>query len=389
MVERRINDFPDDILTHIVSFLPFKDAFKTTVLSKKWVSLCYKLSNLEINDEGVNNAEDWIHFRRFVDAIILSPHSQNVTLKSFNLRCSSEFVDCDGFDKLVEAAKQRHVEYLDLCLLNVPLAPSIFCCDTLVVLKLARIRVGTSFNCSAHLPSLKTLVMFAVFFEDMENCFKLLSGCPKLECLDTTFIKPGFTIVEANAGVTERGYFKPLSNLINASIHIRDVPLKALYNVQYLCVTNSRLGKTISDDEIYSYYKGLPLFGNLTELQLYFRRGIHDWGEVVKMLQKCPKLQALKIVKGFDSTTKENWKYPYDVPECVLSRLTTCNIVGYEAFEHDFQFATYILQNARLLQVMTICNAKYSNPNPVPKPQYLEDLYSCPKISPACKLSII
>lgn len=58
-----------------------------------------------------------------------------------------------------------------------------------------------------------------------------------------------------------------------------------------------QLGKTISDDEIYSYYKGLPLFGNLTELQLIFRRGIHDWGEVVKMLQKCSKLQALKIVK--------------------------------------------------------------------------------------------
>jgi hypothetical protein len=139
-VEMRINDFPDDILTHILSFLPFKDAFRTTVLSKRWVSLCYKLSNLEINDEGVNNAEDWIHFRQFVDAIILSPRSKNVTLESFNLRCSSKFVDCVDFDKLVEAAKQRHVECLDLCLLNVPLAPSIFCCETLVVLKIGKIK---------------------------------------------------------------------------------------------------------------------------------------------------------------------------------------------------------------------------------------------------------
>jgi hypothetical protein len=81
--------------------------------------------------------------------------------------------------------------------------------------------------------------MVAVCFEDMEDWFKLLSGCPKLECLETKFIKPGFTIVEAKADVTERGYFKPLSNLIDASIGLLDVPLKALYNVQYLCVSNS------------------------------------------------------------------------------------------------------------------------------------------------------
>ncbi|KAK2376314.1 FBD-associated F-box protein [Trifolium repens] len=35
----RINDFPDEILTHILSFLPSKDAFRTTVLSKRWLSL--------------------------------------------------------------------------------------------------------------------------------------------------------------------------------------------------------------------------------------------------------------------------------------------------------------------------------------------------------------
>jgi len=196
--------------------------------------------------------------------------------------------------------------------------------------------------------------------------------------------------------------------------------LVCFYNV-YVSYCVLQLGKNISDEEIYSYYKGLPLFGNLTELRLVWHHGIHDWGVVVKMLQNCPKLQALKIIKvclshqrivtdfflfffvfkyfyksyfvsnwqGFNSTTRENWKYPFHVPKCVLSCLTTCNILGYEAFEHDFQFATYILKNARLLQVMTIRHAKYSNPNPVPKPQYLEDLYSCPKISPACQLSII
>jgi hypothetical protein len=67
-----------------------------------------------------------------------------------------------------------------------------------------------------------------------------------------------------------------------------------LYVSSY-CVVQFR--KILHNEEINSYYKGLPVFGNLTELQLHwYHKDIHDWGEV-KMLQNCPKLQALQIVK--------------------------------------------------------------------------------------------
>jgi len=40
------------------------------------------------------------------------------------------------------------------------------------------------------------------------------------------------------------------------------------------------------------------VFENLTELQLsWWFRGINDWDEVVKMLQNCPKLQTVNIIK--------------------------------------------------------------------------------------------
>jgi len=58
-----------------------------------------------------------------------------------------------------------------------------------------------------------------------------------------------------------------------------------------------QLGKNLPNEEINSYYKSFPVFENLTELQLYWVNSIHDWGEVVKMLQNCPKLQTLKIYK--------------------------------------------------------------------------------------------
>jgi hypothetical protein len=52
---------------------------------------------------------------------------------------------------------------------------------------------------------------------------------------------------------------------------------------------------------------------------------------------------------------------PCHIPECVLSHLTTCKIEGYKAVKADFRFATYIMQNARLLQVMAICRTLDEN----------------------------
>lgn len=136
------------------------------------------------------------------------------------------------------------------------------------------------------------------------------------------------------------------------------------------------------------------------------------------MLQYCPKLQALKIKKvcltqqwivtsfylffsflhvflqillshlqSTDSSTKADWKYPCHVPECVTSRLTTCRIENYEASEADFLFSTYILLNARLLQVMTIFRTL--DLKPTGSPHFSKDLSSCPTISPTCKLEVI
>jgi len=224
-----INDFPDDILIHILSFLPIRDAFRTTILSKTWVPLCYSLPVLHFDDKDVNNVKERIQFRQMLNAVMFSPRSKHVTLNSFNLNYRSSD-DCFTFEKWIEAAKQRRIEKLYLYLPKIKsLAPTIFCCETLVVLKLFSIQVTTMFRSSVDLPSLKTLYMCFVSFEDMKDLMKLLSACPMLENLKTL-------CVDANAGVTAGGYFEPLSKLINADINLFEVPLRAVYNVQSLYV---------------------------------------------------------------------------------------------------------------------------------------------------------
>jgi hypothetical protein len=82
--------------------------------------------------------------------------------------------------------------------------------------------------------------------------------------------------------------------------------------------------------------------------------------------------------------TKDDWKYPDHVPECVRSHLTTCNIINYDVAEADFRFAIYILKNARLLQDMTI--HVHGSSNTMQRAQFVENLSYFPRTSPACKL---
>ena len=52
------------------------------------------------------------------------------------------------------------------------------------------------------------------------------------------------------------------------------------------------MGESLPNEAI----KDFPVFGNLTDLRLHWTFGdMHDWDEVVKMLQNCPKLQTLLI----------------------------------------------------------------------------------------------
>jgi hypothetical protein len=53
--------------------------------------------------------------------------------------------------------------------------------------------------------------------------------------------------------------------------------------------------------------------------------------------------------------------------------------------EDELRFASYILQNALVLEVMKIIAA---NSNPLKNRDALEELTFCPRISPNCKLSI-
>lgn len=158
-------------------FSPNQISFRTNVHSKRWIPLCHSLSIICIDDRSLYpiNTVNWVHFGRFMDAIMFNPHSQRqLTLKSFWL----EF-----FYKWVEASKRRHL-YLSLVDVHSIWhlrTTTISYWNTLLVLRLMNIHVVAMFHCSVELPFLKTLRLCDIYFEVEEDFTKLLSRCPELE----------------------------------------------------------------------------------------------------------------------------------------------------------------------------------------------------------------
>ncbi|KAG7572779.1 F-box-like domain superfamily [Arabidopsis suecica] len=179
----RINGLSDDIICHILSFLPIKESALTCVLSKRWRKLFAFTPNLLIDyDLVVGSGQSFIDFMDRVLTVSGSFPIRRISIKCRKRNNSVGHVPCWMIDAL-----KRGVVDLDIditvhkpCLNFCPL--EIFTCKTMVELKLAK-----GFNAKipddVSLPSLKTLFLDSISFYNTKYYVlgKLISACPVLE----------------------------------------------------------------------------------------------------------------------------------------------------------------------------------------------------------------
>lgn len=168
----RISELPDELLCHILSFLPTKFSFTTTLLSKRWTPLFYSLPLLHFNDVNFKDFQTYDRFCNFVDNLMIHPLSINhdLPLKKFrfnqcyrrhrrnlfarkkdihNINAWLEVAtqlprekDIHIINTWLEVLMQRRVEEFDLKLYFHTLKPIIFISETLTILKLSTLKVG-------------------------------------------------------------------------------------------------------------------------------------------------------------------------------------------------------------------------------------------------------
>ncbi|XP_057440869.1 putative FBD-associated F-box protein At5g56440 [Lotus japonicus] len=354
----RISTLPDDILCHILSFLPTQDTVVTSLVSKRWKPLWRSVPSLYFDDQShlQNFSKTYHWFQNFIYATIRARDSHQ-PIRSFWLKCVVESDFCPSDDDIyewVKAATQRgglknlHIEVtlpIDHSLIY--LSGSTISCKTLVDLKLMGLFVEIySF---VDLPSLKTLHLEDVGFDYRQCLGELLSGCPILEYMhvNDTYC-PGDGYDEDDYDPPNNNNFKGLSKLVRADIYSLDdldILLEAICNVEFLATDES--------------LKDIPVFPNLTHVELAWGWGM-KWHSVLTMLKQCPKLQNFGLNMELMSANLV-WISPKFVPECLSSQLRKCSITNYDSTRFQLHFAKYIMQNSRVLQTMTIYTAPSSS----------------------------
>lgn len=173
---------PDPIISHILSFLPTKEAASASVLSKRWRFLFASATNLDFKSDDNSPS-----FMEFVDMLLDLQGTAPLNRFSLSLTDNPDPVHVTLW---ILHALGRGVSDLDLRLLSeYPLPHEIFVSKTLVRLKLGE---GHDVTLSADvedvfLPKLKILDIDSVVFEEEGVGFaSLLSGCPVLEELVLT-----------------------------------------------------------------------------------------------------------------------------------------------------------------------------------------------------------
>ncbi|XP_068501353.1 F-box/FBD/LRR-repeat protein At5g22660-like [Phaseolus vulgaris] len=168
---------------------------------------------------------------------------------------------------------------------------------------------------------------------------QFLSGCPNLEDLEV------MDMIVKNLGSNTAEKFNTLPKLIRAKIDSPLVALEIVKNVEVL-VTDC-------------------VMRNLVQLEVSFVLLSMNWFWVLEVLKHCPKLQVLVIkrpqyqysVYGVEKTVLS---YPHPVPTCISFHLKTCCLQDYIGSSVEFQFAKYIMQNAKYLRTMKFCFDRYN-----------------------------
>lgn len=437
-----ITQLPDCMLHHILSFIPTKDVVKTSVLSKRWNSVWTSVSNLDFDDALLYANETNDHyppeetcFINFVERVLSLRDASNI--KKFRLSCRV-FFNAALVHSWISYAIMYNVQELDLCLFveeSFVLPSSMFCSQTLTSLKI-------EMNCvleipkTVFLPYLKTLHLSLVTFPNDDSTQNLFMGCRVLEelvLLDCEWMNLKNVTISSSTlkrlTIDDLPYFGPpdgpsgckikiyapnlvylkytgypsseifvcnVSSLVKAHVSV-PVPherqkevgshvvnlLKGLSKVVSLRVSDHTIESLVFAGNMLVH---LPVFKNLTHLELSMEIRNPTIGALMKLLNCCRNLQSLCFAEGFehDICLIEDDLSWSSLPKC-LQTLTFKNFYGNDS---EICFLKWVLERALVLDTMNICCCEDLLGDPNRKKEVKKELETVVKGSKSCVVMV-
>ncbi|PIA30100.1 hypothetical protein AQUCO_05700071v1 [Aquilegia coerulea] len=179
----RISYLPDPIRSHIVSFLPMKDAMRTSILSKKWKHVCSSLSRLEFNQSDITGTD----FVNFVDEMLFRHDGSDIQRFCLKINLNSAYISSRRISMWISFALRHNVQDLELFINHSEIARlpfDLFTCSTIRELSLNCFQI--EWPTILRFPVLRKLYIEELSFENEDTFHKLISSStsPMLEDLE-------------------------------------------------------------------------------------------------------------------------------------------------------------------------------------------------------------
>jgi hypothetical protein len=234
-----------------------KEAFTTSILSKRWINVWHHVPILNFPHINVDTVNSNLLFNEFVYSVLLLKEANVIDGFALNIRYENSLLAKLGFPnitKWMNHVVQRKLKYLqlhlDVCPFDdvgdldayIPKLPvSIFTCTTLVTLNLRWFRVDEGFTFTGF-PSLKGLYLESVNFSKVQDFMLFIAGCPILE--DLEIIEMNFLPLEEDSLTLQEFKRLSLPKLIRADFvqfHCHCFPVNALSTAKYLCINTFKV----------------------------------------------------------------------------------------------------------------------------------------------------
>lgn len=416
--EDRISCLPDEILCHILSFLPTKNAVATCVLSSKWKLVWALLPNLCFDDRLCLMYESThaltedasTRFENFVNRVLLC-HSGKIN--KFSLHCS-RLINFSGLKSWVSWAIMRNVVEIELNLDNykrikeaIELPESIYTSKALEAVKLnLKFFIKTPPRGNSFL-SVKTL---HVALNNLDNNFSewLFSSCPALEDLSIKgYLYVGDLVTLNISSLTLKRLTlvfldcaEPAGSDTDHEVVIRAPNLEYLYIKDYIPISYAvdelhslteavfdidceYMGEFESTDDVAQGVVQLHRGVNNTKFlswskgilyALVFAKEIEDffptfpfltrfelevdnsgWHLLPLIFSRMPNLESF-VFEVEEDTDLDCWwaDEPLSLPDCLLPRVKTIEMRGFAGRKNEMKLIKFLLKNCEVLNTMII-----------------------------------
>ncbi|XP_073292554.1 F-box/FBD/LRR-repeat protein At1g51370-like isoform X2 [Primulina huaijiensis] len=397
-----ISNFPESIISRILSLLPTKDALRTCVLSKNWEYKWTSIYNIVIDDSKrfslkTTRRKSVVYF---VNRIFILSHTSR--LKRFHLAFQQEYDAC-RIMTWISAALMRNVEDLLIvydyggvvvprCLFDcIPLTklklqlPCVFrpvqnWFSNLKVLRLGKVEILNDHNSQLifNFPVLETLelrdckwlkVNFVevkapaltelkvIHYSDLpevENCYIKITGAKLLEIGFHRYFVEKFDLSSSSvfsAAIGYEGFQDDLQVIRKNGLQAR-LLLKGCSGLNHLQLS----GDTVEAIAQSNQGTPLPNFNMLKRLEISTKCNSEAF---LEFLHSTPYLQWIKLNMWM-------WNdYDYDLVEsmpcCIVSHLKEVEFRGFKGEKPHVHLADFLLKNAVELKKMTGLSRKKSD----------------------------